>query len=151
LTFPVFPGVALLFHAIHERGLRIALATSAKREHFAALQRSAGIDLDALADLFTTSTAAAESKPDPDIVLAAVDKLGLHPAQCAMVGDTPHDAAACRKSGVVFLGLECGGWAADRLREAGAASVWRDPLDLLTHLDAALALAAAALPQTSDQ
>lgn len=144
LHFPVFPGVTLLFDALHERGLRIALATSAKQEHFDALQHSAGIDLGALADVVTTSSDAAESKPDPDIVLAAVDKLGLQPAQCAMVGDTPHDAAACRKSGVLFLGLECGGWDAARLREAGAAGVWRDPLDLLTHLDAALALAEAA-------
>lgn len=138
--FRVFPGVALLFHALRERGLRTALATSAKQEHFAALQRSAGIDLHALADVVITSSQAEETKPDPDIVLAAVEKLGLTPAQCAMVGDTPHDAEAAGRAGVLFLGVVCGGWSAAALRKAGAIGVWEDPADVLKHLDAALAL-----------
>ena len=141
-----FPGVRPLFDAIHERGLRSALATSAKMDYLDATLENAGLDLKPLADEIVTADDAAESKPAPDIVVAAVRKLDLAPAQCVMVGDTPHDAEACRQAGVPFIGLLCGGWAADALRAAGALGVWADPVDLLEHLDHALALAGQAVP-----
>lgn len=139
--FAPFPGVEDLFHALHERGLKTALATSAKREHFVAICKSAGLDLVVLADEVVTASDAEGTKPEPDIVLAAVDKLGLDPSVCAMVGDTPHDAEAARRGGVLFLGILGGAWTAGDLLQAGAAGVWRDPADLRDHLDQALALA----------
>ena len=139
--FAPFPGVADLFHALHARGLKTALATSARRDHFAALCQSAGLDLAALADELVTSSDVEGTKPEPDIVLAAVDRLGLDPGACIMVGDTPHDAEAARRGGVLFLGILGGAWTAGDLLRAGAAGVWRDPADLRDHLDQALALA----------
>ena len=78
------------------------------------------------------------TKPAPDLVLAAVEKLGLSPAQCVMIGDTPYDAEACRHSGVVCIGLTTGGFDANALIRAGARMTYRDPADLLAHLDDAL-------------
>lgn len=135
-----FPGVHALFEAIHERGLRAALATSAKMDYLDATLDSAGLDLKPLADEIVTADEAASSKPAPDIVIAALDKLKLAADQCVMVGDTPHDAEACKRAGVAFFGLTCGGRTADDLRQAGAIGVWADPVDLLAHLDEALAL-----------
>jgi HAD superfamily hydrolase (TIGR01509 family) len=141
-----FPGIHALFDAIQTRGLRIALATSARMEYLDATLESAHLNLKLLVQEIVTADDAASSKPAPDIVVAAVQKLGLDPSQCVMVGDTPHDAEACLRAGVAFIGLRGGGWSAEALRQAGASSVWADPVDLLQHLDAALASAGAAPP-----
>ena len=74
-----FPGVRPLFDAIHERGLRSALATSAKMDYLDATLENAGLDLKPLADEIVTADDAAESKPAPDIVVAAVRKLNARP------------------------------------------------------------------------
>jgi phosphoglycolate phosphatase-like HAD superfamily hydrolase len=115
-------------------------------DYLDATLESAGLDLKPLADEIVTADDAESSKPAPDIVVAAVGKLDLAPAQCVMIGDTPHDAAACRGAGVPFIGLSCGGWSADPLRQAGAVAVYADPVDLLEHLAHALARAADAVP-----
>ncbi len=134
----VFPDVRELLTTLRERGLKVAIATSAKQEYLDALQKSAGIDLESLVDLVVTADDAKNSKPAPDLVIAAVTKLGLSPAQCAMVGDTPHDAQACKGAGIVCLGVMCGGHSSSALVGAGAREVWRDPADLLKNLDQAL-------------
>jgi len=134
----VFPDVRELLATLRERGLKVAIATSAKKEYLDALQKSAGIDLESLVDLIVTADDAKNSKPAPDLVIAAVTKLGMSPAQCAMVGDTPHDAQACKGAGVACLGVMCGGHSSAALAGAGAREVWRDPADLLKNLDQAL-------------
>ena len=121
------------------RGVQTALATSAKGEELQAVFTSGGVDLGALVDKVVTGDDADASKPNPDIVLAAVGALGMSPAACVMVGDTPHDAAAALRAGVPFIGVSSGAWSADDLREAGAIDVWTSPADLLAHLDVALA------------
>ncbi len=100
---------------------------------------SAGVDLRELVDIVVTGSDAEATKPDPDLVQAAVRKLRVSVERCRMVGDTPHDGEACRRAGVPFVGLTCGGHPVETLREAGAFEVWRDPLDLLEHLDRVLA------------
>lgn len=134
-----FPGVLPLIETIQARGLRVALATSAKMDYLDATLDSAHLNLKLVVPEIVTADDAASSKPAPDIVVAAVQKLDLAPAACVMVGDTPHDGEACGRAGVPFVGLRCGGWSAEALRAAGARSVWADPVDLLEHLDAALA------------
>jgi len=136
--FAVFPQADELLAALHERGLKVALATSAKKEYLEAIEKSAGIDLQGLADLVITADDAEQSKPAPDLVLATVRKLGLSPAKCVMVGDTPHDAEACRRAGVSFVGVRTGGHTEAALTGAGARAVWDDVSDLLAHLDEAL-------------
>ncbi|HUR96123.1 MAG TPA: HAD-IA family hydrolase [Gemmatimonadales bacterium] len=139
--FAVFPEVPELFQALRKRGLRTALATSSDDRHLDATLRSARIDLREIADEVVTKSEAPSSKPDPDLVQAAVAALGLDPAQCAMVGDTTYDAEACRSAGVICLGVSSGGTGADDLLEGGARAVWRDTGHLLEELEDALAIA----------
>ena len=137
----VLPGARKLVAELRRRGLRTALATSSSGEQLDGLFASAGIDFRELVDQTTSADDAAESKPSPDIVEAALGKLGLAPGECAMVGDTVFDAEACRAAGVACLGVRSGGNDPATLMRAGARGVWRDTADLLRHLDQALAIA----------
>jgi HAD superfamily hydrolase (TIGR01509 family) len=136
---PVFPGAVELLAALRDRGIRTALATSSAKQHLDATFESAGVDLREHVDEVVNKDDVERSKPDPDVVVAALDKLRLSPAQCAMVGDTPHDAEAAKRAGVVTLGILAGALNDARaLVGAGARRVWRDPAHLLAELDDAL-------------
>jgi HAD superfamily hydrolase (TIGR01509 family) len=139
----VFPGTKELIAALRHRGLRLVLATSSGEKHLKTIAEASGVDFAALLGEVVTADDAEQSKPAPDLVTAAVKKLGLSPAQCAMVGDTPFDAHSAKGAGVVCIGLTCGGYpdAERALRRAGARIVHRDPADLLAHLDHALDIA----------
>ncbi len=95
--------------------IRTALATSSNRKHLQAICDSAGIDLPSLADVLVTKEEAEASKPAPDLVIVAWEKLRLTPAECAMVGDTVYDAQACRERVVFWVSP-----GTDGLLEAGA-------------------------------
>lgn len=138
---PVFPQARELLAELRRRGLRTALATSSSGEQLDGLFASAGIDFRELVDQTTSADDAAASKPSPDIVEAALGKLGLAPGECAMAGDTVYDAEACRAAGVTCLGVRSGGNDPATLLRAGARGVWRDTADLLQHLDQALDIA----------
>lgn len=138
---PMFPAVRALFDEIHSRGLRIAIATASKKENLEKVMEHADVDVTTLADFVVTDTDVNRSKPHPDVVTAAVDKLGLSPAQCMFVGDTPYDARASLGAGVVCICLLTGVWEREELKEAGARAVYQDTGDLLGHLDEALHLA----------
>jgi HAD superfamily hydrolase (TIGR01509 family) len=140
--FRVFPCVPELFQGLRQRGIRTALATSSDRKHLQAICDSAGIDLPSLADVLVTKADVEASKPAPDVVIVAWEKLKLTPAACAMVGDTVYDAQACRAAGVVCLGLLSGGTPENPLLEAGACGVWQDTGHLYADLDHALESAA---------
>src|SRR6185437_14902476 len=101
-------------------GILVALGSSAKADELGAYKRIANIG--DLLDAETSSHDAAESKPDPDIFQAALHRLGKKPSQVVVVGDTPYDAEAAAKAGLRSIGLLCGGWSEDDLRQAGA---WR--------------------------
>jgi phosphoglycolate phosphatase-like HAD superfamily hydrolase len=107
-------------------GVRLAVATSASPEELEDLL--AIVRAGHLFDVKTTADDAGRSKPDPDSISIAVRKLGLKPAQCVMVGDTPYDAAAARAAGVRFIGLRCGGWRDTELQPAVA--VFSGPAEL---------------------
>ena len=139
--FRIFPGVVEIFHALRRRGIRTALATSSEEKHLQATMKSAGMDLTRLADVVVTKSDSEASKPDPDIVVAAVEKLRLEPSHCAMVGDTVYDGLACQAAGVVFLGVLSGGTPPHELLEAGAIAVWPDLAHLLNDLDRVLEIA----------
>ena len=143
-NFRVFPGVTEIFGALRACGIRTALATSSDKKHLEATLASAGVDLPALADVTVTKSDADESKPAPDLVVAAVKKQGLSAGDCAMVGDTVYDGQACRSAGVVFLGVLSGGTPEAELLEAGAIAVWRDVAHLLQDLDRAIEIASLA-------
>lgn len=137
----VLPGVRELFAACRERRLATAVATGSDRSQLERMIERAGLDLFALADEVVTDDDVDRPKPRPDVVLAAAEKLGASPGRCAMVGDTPYDAAAAVRGGVAALGVETGGWSPQDLRRAGACAVYRDVGALAADLDAALAAA----------
>ena len=129
-----FPKVRELFERIKADGKRIALASSAKGEELANYKRIAGIE--DLLDAETSADDAERSKPHPDIFQAALDRLsGIDPAEAIAVGDTPYDAQAAGKAGLCTIGLLCGGWPEQELREAGCTAIYRDPDDLLEQYD----------------
>ena len=128
-----FPKVRDLFERIRADGKKIALASSAKQEDLGQYKKITGID--GLVDAETSSDDAEKSKPHPDIFQAVMKRLGLtDPALAVVVGDTPHDAEAASKAGLRCLGVLCGGFAEQELRDAGCISIYRDPADLLARV-----------------
>ncbi|MCU0681805.1 MAG: HAD family hydrolase [Polyangiaceae bacterium] len=127
-----FPGARALLEALRSRGLALVVATSAGADQVDGLLRAAGVR--DLVDDETTSDDAARSKPDPDVVRAALAKSGRRPAEAVMIGDTPYDVEAATRAGVRSVALRCGGWDDEALR--GAAAVYDDPRDLLANLAA---------------
>lgn len=133
-----FPGVRDLFADLHARGLKTAIATASKQQNLEKVMEAAHLDLHELADVVVTDTDVERSKPHPDVVEAAVEKLGMSPAQCVMIGDTPYDVESAFRAGVTCLGLLTGVHDAPTLDRAGARAVYRDLPDLRAHLDDAL-------------
>ena len=120
-----------LFLKVKERGTKIVLATSSEKEDVATYKKIIGIE--DLVDDVASGSDARESKPEPDIFAVALKKIGLGPGQAVALGDTPYDAQAAGKLGIRVIGLTCGGWKRDDLRDAGCAEVYQDPADLLLH------------------
>ncbi len=129
-----FPGVRPLFERIKRDGLRLALASSAKKDE---LERYAKLlEIDDLIEAGTSTDDAEQSKPHPDIFEAALEKLGSpSPKECLVLGDTPYDAEAAGKAGIKTVGVLCGGFPEAILKKAGAIAIYRDPEDLLRRYD----------------
>jgi HAD superfamily hydrolase (TIGR01509 family) len=126
------PGARALLEHMRERGLELVVATSAQASEVTRILEQAGV-----ADLIqaaSSSSDAERSKPDPDIVQAALRKAGRPASHSAMLGDTPYDVEAATRARVPAVALRCGGWwPDDALR--GAAAIYDDPADLLAHFD----------------
>jgi HAD superfamily hydrolase (TIGR01509 family) len=75
------------------------------------------------------------AKPDPDLFLAAAQRLGVSIENSAVVGDRVWDLLAARRARALGVGLLSGGYGEDELTRAGAYRVYQDPGDLLQHLD----------------
>lgn len=122
-----FPGVRELLERMRGGGLELVVATSASGSDLDALLHLAGVrDLIGQA---ASSDDADESKPEPDIVEAALARCGCDADAALMLGDTPFDVAAARRAGVRAVGLRCGGSSDAEL--AGAIAVYAGPRDLL--------------------
>jgi phosphoglycolate phosphatase-like HAD superfamily hydrolase len=91
-----------------------------------------------MVDVVVTKSDAEASKPDPDLIVAAVEELGVPAADSALVGDTVYDGLACQRAGVVFWGVLTGPATEAELLEAGARGVWKDIAHLLADFDRAL-------------
>jgi phosphoglycolate phosphatase-like HAD superfamily hydrolase len=79
----------------------------------------------------TSSDDVSHSKPDPDLVHAALAEADLPAAQVVMLGDTPYDIEAAGRAKVGVIAFRCGGWGDKDL--SGALAVYEDPADLLAH------------------
>ncbi len=125
----LLPGARELVRHCHDVGLVTVLASSAGSAEFEVLTRV--LELDDVIDAATGSADADSSKPDPDIVLVALAKARLEPANAIFVGDAVWDVHASIKAGLRCIGLESGGTSAAELMEAGAVQTYRDAADLL--------------------
>lgn len=122
-----FPRARELLQRFRDEGLTLVVATSASKDDMDALLRQAGIH--DLIEEKASSSDAEESKPDPDIVQAALKSGDVEPGQALMLGDTPYDVEAAGRAGVRCVALRCGGWGDAELGDAVA--VYDDPADLL--------------------
>jgi HAD superfamily hydrolase (TIGR01509 family) len=127
------PGARDLLVRLRRDGLTLAVATSASPDDLEKLLDRAGV-----ADLIPREKSASpeeveQSKPAPDVVHAALRKSGCAPGEAIMIGDTPYDVEAAGRAGVAIFAVRCGGWGDRDL--AGAAAIFDDPADLLTHYD----------------
>ena len=127
-----FPKTRELLTKIRHSGLALAVASSAKKEELEPFLRLANV-LD-LIEGATSSADAESSKPDPDIVQAALRKLELEPGRVLMIGDTPYDIEAARRAGMGTIAFRCGGRSDHDL--AGALAIYDGPADLLARFDA---------------
>jgi HAD superfamily hydrolase (TIGR01509 family) len=127
------PGAADLIRRCAGRGWTVGLASSAAPPEFAALRRTLDVD-DVIAGA-TNAGDAEESKPDADIVQAALDRTGVTADRAVFVGDAVWDVSAAAKLDIPCIGLTCGGISAAELLEAGAVAVYTDPADMRAHLD----------------
>ncbi len=121
------PGARELVERLRSDDHELVIATSAGGSELGALLEAAGVA--DLFDLKTSSSDAEDSKPDPDIVQAAVKKIGYKPDELIMIGDTPYDVEAAIGAHVRMIGVLTGGWTREEL--SGAVSVYEDPVDIL--------------------
>ncbi|MDG4809089.1 HAD family hydrolase [Micromonospora sp. WMMD1120] len=126
------PRAADLLRACAERGLRVVLATSASGPEVESLRRA--LAADDVIDTVTSSSDAQQSKPAPDILVAALEQSGLAAERVVFVGDSVWDVAAAGALQIPCVGLTCGGTSRGELAGAGAVAVYDDPGALLDEL-----------------
>lgn len=132
-TLHAFPQSRELLERMHEQGLKLVVATSAEQDELQGLLHIIGPHV---ADLFqqeTTSQDAPKSKPNPEIMDAALEKSSLQSTEVVMIGDTAFDIEAATKAGVKTIALRSGGWSDSDLKDAIA--IYNDAADLLAHYD----------------
>lgn len=131
-TVVPLPGARDLLRTLREHGITFAIATSGTLS-------VAKTALDLLGVLGTvpviTRDQVARAKPDPDLFLAAAQRLDVRPAECFVVGDSVWDLLAAKRAGALSIGLLSGGYGEEELQVAGAYRVYADPADLLDHLE----------------
>ncbi len=125
-------GARDLLAQCHELGLAVALASSARERDLAVLRATIGAD--DFIDAATSSADAQESKPAPDILVAALDAIGVPARDAVYVGDAVWDVYAARALGIPAIGLTCGGTSEAELRDAGAVEIHDSPRTLLANL-----------------
>jgi HAD superfamily hydrolase (TIGR01549 family) len=126
-----FEDARQLVAELKERGHTVVLASSAKQnevDHYLDL-----LDARELADGWTTSADVEATKPEPDLVVAALEKAGGG-GGAVMVGDTTWDCEAARRAGVATIAVLTGGFSEQELRDAGAIAVFESIAELRKRL-----------------
>jgi HAD superfamily hydrolase (TIGR01509 family) len=121
-------GARALIEDVKRRGHTVVLASSAKQQeldHYLDL-----LDVRELADDWTSSADVESTKPAPDLVSAALTKVGGSASEAVMVGDTTWDVIAAKNAEVPTLAVRTGGFGVDELNEAGAKAVFQSVEDL---------------------
>jgi HAD superfamily hydrolase (TIGR01509 family) len=126
-------GARALMEDLKGSGHTVVLASSAKTEeleHYLTL-----LDARSLADDWTDSGDVERTKPEPDLVLAALDKAGADPKDAVMIGDSTWDCLAAKSAKVRSIGVLTGGFSEGELRDAGASAVFESVEKLRSGLD----------------
>lgn len=126
-----FPRARDLLARMRAGGWTLVVASSAGEDELDLLLQRAGVS--DLLHAQTSSDDASRSKPDPEIVRAALRRADLDPRRACMLGDTPYDVEAATRAGVAIVALRCGGW--DDAALAGAVAIYDDPAHLLLEFE----------------
>ena len=127
------PGARELLATLSGGGVGWAIATSGRMETAAAGLAALGVD--PASTPVVTRDQVKHAKPDPDLFLAANERVGGPIETAIVVGDSIWDMLAATRCRALGVGLLSGGYGAEELRQAGAIRVYEDPADLLVHLD----------------
>ena len=126
------PGARELLSWLSEAGIPWAIATSGRMETAAVNLAALGVDPDRKV---VTRDQVKHAKPDPDLFLAAAERLGAPIETAVVVGDSIWDMLAAIRCRALGVGLLSGGYGPDELRQSGAFRVYEDPADLLRRID----------------
>jgi HAD superfamily hydrolase (TIGR01509 family) len=127
------PGARELLAALTDAEIPWAIATSGRMQTAGPALETLGVDLNRTP--VVTRDQVKFAKPDPDLFLAAVERLNTSTEAVSVVGDSVWDMLAARRARTLGIGLLSGGYGEDELAKAGAYRVFEDPAHLLTHLD----------------
>jgi HAD superfamily hydrolase (TIGR01509 family) len=127
------PGARELLAYLSQAGVPWAIATSGRMESARPALEILGVSPDAA--VVVTRDQVQHAKPDPDLFLAAAERLGVEIGASVVVGDSVWDLLAARRARALGVGLLSGGYGQEELERAGAYRVYQDPADLLRHLD----------------
>jgi len=127
------PGARELLSALSQAGIPWAIATSGRMQTAALNLEALGVD--PARDVVVTRDDVKYAKPDPDLFIAAAQRLGVPIEHSVVVGDSIWDMLAAKRCRALGVGLLSGGYGTDELERAGALRVYDDPADLLYHLD----------------
>jgi len=127
------PGARRLLDLLTEAGIPWAIATSGRMETAAVNLAALGVDPEKTP--VVTRDQVKYAKPDPDLFLAAAERLGADIHTALVVGDSIWDMLAAQRARALGVGLLSGGYGLAELQQAGAFRVYEDPADLLFHID----------------
>jgi len=128
-----FPAASELIRSLHERGVKIALASSGKQDEID--HYLAKLAVEGCVDVITNSDDVMNSKPDPDIFVTALKKLSLLASDALVVGDSPYDIIAARKAGIRCVAVLSGGFERKMLEREQPAAIVTDLAALQRQLD----------------
>jgi HAD superfamily hydrolase (TIGR01509 family) len=126
------PGANELLAFLRKNGVPHAIATSGRRESAARSLAMLELNDDLV---IITRDMVKYAKPDPDLFLAAAERLGVSIHDSVVVGDSVWDLLAARRARAIGVGVLSGGYGQEELERSGAYRVYQDPADLLAHLD----------------
>lgn len=126
------PGARDLLLALSEAGVPWVIASSGKAD-----EAEAHIEKLELPEMpaYVCSADVDSAKPNPEMFLAAAEKIDASVLDCIAVGDATWDMLAARRARMLGVGLLCGGYSSDELQRAHAFRVYLDPADLYSSLD----------------
>ena len=127
------PGARELLTFLTDARIPWAIATSGRLESAGPAMATLGLDLSHVPII--TRDQVKYAKPDPDLFLAAADRLGVEISACFVLGDSVWDMLAAQRARALGVGLLSGGYGLEELERAGAYRVFEDPAQVLKHVD----------------